>query len=102
MDHSDIRGLVTAFHHFFAGLPRSRNGDHLATNASRIACRPRLGERIRRFHGEDARARVVEVSNMTGTPAAHGPFRIDVVDNMTIEWDVPIEISNGVVLRGLR
>src|ERR1700722_10481159 len=28
MDHSDIRGLDTAFHHFFAGLPRSRNGDH--------------------------------------------------------------------------
>jgi hypothetical protein len=24
---------------------------------------------------------------MTGTPAAHDPFRIDVVDNMTIEWD---------------
>jgi hypothetical protein len=38
------------------------------------------------------------VSNMTGTPAAHNPFRIDVVDNMTIEWDVPIEISDGVVL----
>ena len=28
MDHSDIRGLATAFHLFFAGLPRSRNGDH--------------------------------------------------------------------------
>ena len=29
MDHSDIRGLATAFHLFFAGLPRSRDGDHL-------------------------------------------------------------------------
>src|SRR5882757_4870442 len=28
MDHSDIRGLVTAFHLCFAGLPRSRSGDH--------------------------------------------------------------------------
>jgi hypothetical protein len=28
MDHSDIRGLATAFHHFFAGLPRSSSGDH--------------------------------------------------------------------------
>jgi len=28
MDHSSIRGLVTAFHRFFAGLPRSENGDH--------------------------------------------------------------------------
>ena len=27
-DQSDIRGLATAFHHFFAGLPSSRNGDH--------------------------------------------------------------------------
>jgi hypothetical protein len=28
MDHSDIRGLATAFHLFLAGLPRSRNWDH--------------------------------------------------------------------------
>lgn len=28
MDHSDIRGLATALHHFFAGLPRSSNADH--------------------------------------------------------------------------
>ena len=28
IDHSDIRGLGTAFHLFFAGLPRSRVGDH--------------------------------------------------------------------------
>lgn len=28
MDHSDIRGLGTALHLFFAGLPRSKNGDH--------------------------------------------------------------------------
>src|SRR4051812_2905778 len=28
MDHSDIRGLTTAFHLFFAGLPRSKDGDH--------------------------------------------------------------------------
>jgi hypothetical protein len=28
MDHSDIRGLATAFHLFFAGLPRSSVGDH--------------------------------------------------------------------------
>src|ERR1700691_1820901 len=28
MDHSDIRGLGTALHLFFAGLPRSRSGDH--------------------------------------------------------------------------
>jgi len=27
MDHSNIRGLVTAFHLFFAGLPRSDFGD---------------------------------------------------------------------------
>ena len=27
MDHSDIRGLATAFHLFLAGLPRSRNWD---------------------------------------------------------------------------
>jgi len=28
MDHSDIRGLGTAFHLFLAGLPRSRVRDH--------------------------------------------------------------------------
>src|SRR5579872_776366 len=28
MDHSDIRGLATAFHLFLAGLPRSRDWDH--------------------------------------------------------------------------
>jgi hypothetical protein len=28
MDHSDIRGLATAFHLIFAWLPRSKNGDH--------------------------------------------------------------------------
>ncbi len=28
MDHSDIRGLGTAFHRSVAGLPRSRIGDH--------------------------------------------------------------------------
>lgn len=28
MDHSSIRGLATAFHLFFAGLPRSEDGDH--------------------------------------------------------------------------
>ena len=28
MDHSDIRGLVTAFHLLLAGLPRSRSWDH--------------------------------------------------------------------------
>ena len=28
MDHSDIRGLVTALHRYVAGLPRSRIGDH--------------------------------------------------------------------------
>jgi hypothetical protein len=28
MDHSDIRGLVTAFHRSVAGLPRSNVGDH--------------------------------------------------------------------------
>jgi hypothetical protein len=28
MDLSSIRGLVTAFHLFLAGLPRSEEGDH--------------------------------------------------------------------------
>jgi len=28
MDHSSIRALVSAFPHFFAGLPRSDIGDH--------------------------------------------------------------------------
>jgi hypothetical protein len=28
MDHSDIRGLATAFHLYLAGLPRSRVWDH--------------------------------------------------------------------------
>ena len=28
MDHSDIRGLATAFHLFLAGLPRSEDWDH--------------------------------------------------------------------------
>jgi hypothetical protein len=36
MDHSDIRGLATAFHHFFAGLPRSRNGDHPQNGVSSV------------------------------------------------------------------
>ena len=29
MDHSDIRGLATAFHLFLAGLPRSRDWDRM-------------------------------------------------------------------------
>lgn len=33
------------------------------------------------------------------TLTARGPFRIDVVDDMTIEWDVPIETGDGVILR---
>jgi len=28
-----------------------------------------------------------------------GPFRIEVVDGMTIEWDVPIKTDDGVTLR---
>ena len=28
MDHSDIRGLVTALHRYVAGLPLSSTGDH--------------------------------------------------------------------------
>src|SRR3569832_1131031 len=28
MDHTDIRGLATAFHRYVAGLPRARGGDH--------------------------------------------------------------------------
>src|ERR1700722_5751292 len=36
MDHSDIRGLDTAFHHFFAGLPRSRDGDHPQNRVSSV------------------------------------------------------------------
>jgi len=36
---------------------------------------------------------------MTETSAARGPFRVDVIDDMTIEWDVPIETDDGVTLR---
>jgi predicted acyl esterase len=35
----------------------------------------------------------------TANPAVPGPFRIDVVGDMTIEWDVPVPTSDGVVLR---
>ena len=28
MDHSDIRGLVTALHRYVTGLPLSKVGDH--------------------------------------------------------------------------
>ncbi len=27
------------------------------------------------------------------------PFRVDLVDDMTIEWDVPIETDDGITLR---
>ncbi len=33
------------------------------------------------------------------TPTQDGPFRIDVVDDMTIGWDVPIAVDDGNVLR---
>jgi len=33
MDHSNIRGLGTALHLFFAGLPRSDFGDHPSQDA---------------------------------------------------------------------
>jgi hypothetical protein len=36
MDHSDICGLADAFHHFFAGLPRSRDGDHPRNHVSSV------------------------------------------------------------------
>src|ERR1700758_1091147 len=45
IDHSSIRGLVTAFHLFLAGLPRSEIGDH------RVGC-PR-----KTFEGSPHRAR---------------------------------------------
>ncbi len=31
--------------------------------------------------------------------ATHGSFRLDVVDDLTVEWDVPIETDDGVILR---
>ncbi|WP_370105550.1 CocE/NonD family hydrolase [Streptacidiphilus sp. BW17] len=36
---------------------------------------------------------------MSETPDLSGPYRIDVNDGMTIEWDVPIQIDDGSVLR---
>jgi hypothetical protein len=33
------------------------------------------------------------------SPTAPGPFRIDVIGDMTIEWDVPIQTDDGIVLR---
>ncbi len=36
---------------------------------------------------------------MTKNLAAQGAFRVDVIGDMTIEWDVPIEVSDGTVLR---
>jgi putative CocE/NonD family hydrolase len=36
---------------------------------------------------------------MTGTQAVQGAFRVDVDGEMTIEWDVPIETDDGVILR---
>jgi putative CocE/NonD family hydrolase len=38
-------------------------------------------------------------SNMNENVSTHSPFRVDVVGAMTIEWDVPIEMSDGIVLR---
>lgn len=36
---------------------------------------------------------------MIDTQAAQGPFRVDVAGEMTVEWDVPIETDDGVILR---
>lgn len=67
MDHTDIRGLVTALHRFVAGLPRPRVGDHPVRDAhiviSRIpltvcrASRCRSGVR-RLLHGSVLRLRL--------------------------------------------
>jgi hypothetical protein len=35
----------------------------------------------------------------TTAPTLDGPFRVDVVGDMTIEWDVPITVDDGNVLR---
>lgn len=44
MDHSSIRGLATAFHRFFAGLPRSDYGDHPRRDArSKLSRIPLIG-----------------------------------------------------------
>jgi hypothetical protein len=44
MDHSSIRGLATAFHRFFAGLPRSDYGDHPRKDArSKLSRIPLIG-----------------------------------------------------------
>jgi hypothetical protein len=36
---------------------------------------------------------------MSDNPAVPGAFRVEVIGEMTIEWDVPIEVSDGAVLR---
>jgi predicted acyl esterase len=36
---------------------------------------------------------------MTENQQAQETFRVDVIGDMTIEWDVPIEVSDGAVLR---
>ncbi len=41
----------------------------------------------------------ITVSEHIVGSASSGPFRVDVVGDMTIEWDVPIGIDDGAVLR---
>src|ERR1700678_381854 len=50
MDHSDIRGLATAFHLFLAGLPRSRSWDHHEGARIKFAEDSPHRSRASRFH----------------------------------------------------
>jgi hypothetical protein len=50
MDHSDIRGLATAFHLFLAGLPRSRSWDHQEGARIKFAEDSPHRSRASRFH----------------------------------------------------
>src|SRR6202158_3265332 len=47
-DHTDIRGLVTAFHWSVAGLPRSNVGDHHADAHIVLSRIPLIGARASR------------------------------------------------------
>jgi len=89
MDHSDIRGLATAFHLFFAGLPRSKVGDHLTCRAhiKRVEGSPHRSRASRcRFGMELDVVKVgVEPPGWIEQVALHSGFQLDVLSNVPNE-----------------
>ena len=91
MDHSDIRGLATAFHLFLAGLPRSRSWDHPEGARIKFAEDSPHRSRASRFRlGVEA---CCEFSWVSGLPGSTGLNREPLSRDLNLSSDIPDEVG---------